>query len=68
MADRYTIIVRPEPDDLGYFADVPALPGCYSRGDDPEEAVRNAQEAIALALEDLAARGEPIPEDVAAAA
>ena len=58
---RYTILVTPE--DGAYVVDVPALPGCYSIGDTLDEAIQNAQEAIALYLETLKSRGEPIPEE-----
>lgn len=39
------IIIRPG-EDKGYVAQVPALPGCWSQGDTPEEASANAIEAI----------------------
>jgi predicted RNase H-like HicB family nuclease len=58
---RYTILVRPE--DGAYVVDVPALPGCHSIGDTLAEAIANAQEAMALYLDVLRERGEPIPEE-----
>jgi len=53
MPLEYTIVVEPlsEDDGGGYLAVVPALPGCVSDGDSPEEALRNVQEAIASWLE-----------------
>lgn len=52
------------PDEDGYIiAEVPSLPGCISQGETREEALRNIQEAIALHVEVLEERGEPIPED-----
>ena len=59
---RYTIIVTPE--DGAYVVSVPTLPGCHSVGDTLAEAIQNAQEAIALYLETLMERGEPIPEEI----
>ncbi len=44
---------------------VPALPGCYTQGDTLEEALANARDAVRLYLEDLAAEGEPVPEEQA---
>lgn len=58
---RYTVLLTPE--EGGYVATVPALPGCNTEGDTLEEAIRNAQEAIKLYLDTLRERGEPIPEE-----
>ncbi|HEX6349357.1 MAG TPA: type II toxin-antitoxin system HicB family antitoxin [Candidatus Dormibacteraeota bacterium] len=58
----YSIVVDPDLDG-GYTVTVPALPGCITQGETVEECVANAQEAIGLYLEDLAASGEPIPEE-----
>ncbi len=63
---KYTIILQPEsdPDFTGYYnASVPALPGCFSYGENRAAALRNIREAIQLYIEDLAAAGETIPED-----
>lgn len=57
--------VRIEIDEDGVFvAEVPALPGCVTQGSTREEAVENAQEAIAVYLESLKARDEPIPPSI----
>ncbi|MBD2361029.1 MULTISPECIES: type II toxin-antitoxin system HicB family antitoxin [unclassified Anabaena] len=48
----------------GYFVvEVPSLPGCISQGKTREEALANIEEAIALYIEVLEDRGEPVPED-----
>jgi predicted RNase H-like HicB family nuclease len=60
---RFTIVLTPDPDEGGFTVTVPSLPGCITEGDTYEEALANAQEAIALHLESLAADGEPIPDD-----
>ncbi|SFI24389.1 type II toxin-antitoxin system HicB family antitoxin [Bradyrhizobium sp. Gha] len=39
----------------------PDLPGCISGGDDVDEAVENAPEAIAFYAEELAADGRALP-------
>jgi len=57
----YSIVLTPE--EGGYVATVPALPGCNTEGDTLEEAINNAREAIELYLEVLKDRGEPIPEE-----
>ena len=62
----YTIILQPEsnPEFRGYYnASVPALPGCFSYGENRSQALTNIREAIELYLEDLQQEGEPIPED-----
>ena len=42
-----------EQDDAGYFAYSPELPGCYSQGNNYEEALENIKEAVDLYLETL---------------
>lgn len=57
--------IRIERDEDGVFvAEVPTLPGCVTQGATREEAVSNAQEAIAAYLESLKAHGEPIPPSI----
>jgi len=52
------------PGEDGYMvAEVPSLPGCISQGKTREEALANIQEAIALHVEVLQERGEPLPDD-----
>lgn len=41
-----------EEIDGGYSVSVPFLPGCFSQGDNFEEAVKNIREAISLYLEE----------------
>lgn len=52
------------PGEDGYFVvEVPSLPGCITQGKTREEALTNIEEAIALYIEVLQDRGEPIPTD-----
>ena len=60
---RFTVLVSKSPNDQGYWAMVPALPGCFSAGDTFEEAQQNVKEAIALHVEGMAEDGEEIPEE-----
>ena len=56
------VLLRPGED--GYVvAEVPSLPGCVSQGRTRDEALANIREAIALHVEVLQERGEPVPED-----
>lgn len=58
----YPLRIEPHPQEDGYLAYFPDLPGCQSWGDTYEDATRNAQEALDLYLETLLAHGDPIPE------
>jgi predicted RNase H-like HicB family nuclease len=58
----YKIHLHKEPEG-GYTVSVPALPGCITYGDDVDEAIAMAKEAIELYIEELQERGEPIPDD-----
>jgi predicted RNase H-like HicB family nuclease len=49
-------VIHEEPEG-GFWAEVPALPGCYSQGDSIEELMDNVSEAIALVLEVLREQG-----------
>lgn len=59
----YTIQLRPEPEG-GFTVLVPALPEVISYGASEGEALRMAEDAIALCLQVRREEGEPIPEDV----
>lgn len=56
---RYTVVVF--KDGEGYSVLVPALPGCFSQGASPDDALENAREAIQVHLAGLEADGEAIP-------
>jgi len=59
----FTLLVAKAPNNQGYWAMVPALPGCFSAGDTFEEAQQNVKEAIALHLRGMVEDGEDIPDD-----
>lgn len=52
MATQNFIVLFQQEKDGGYSVSVPSLPGCFSQGDNFEEALKNIQEAIELYLED----------------
>jgi predicted RNase H-like HicB family nuclease len=58
----YKVIVHHEPKG-GYWAEVPALPGCVSQGKTIEEVQTNVREAMAGYLEVLHEEGRQ-PEDI----
>jgi len=52
----YRILLKREPaPDSGYTVTVPSLPGCITYGDDIDQAIAMAKEAIELYLESLVA-------------
>jgi predicted RNase H-like HicB family nuclease len=61
----YRLVI--EPDEDQYYAEIPALPGCYSWGRTYEEALRNIKEALEVWVEVKKEAGEPIPVEGSAA-
>lgn len=58
----YPLTVERHPEEGGYLAYFPTLPGCQTWGDTFEEAVQNAEEALSIYVETLIANGDPLPE------
>ncbi len=56
---QFTVII--EPDEQGFHAYVPALPGCHTFGDTLDEARANILEALELHLQSMREDGEPVP-------
>jgi antitoxin HicB len=64
LIHTYTVNIEPaDADEGGFWAQVPALPGCFSQGETYDETLSNIQEAIQAYVESLIKRGEPIPEE-----
>ncbi len=61
MAVKYypAIVERAETEGFGVF--FPDLPGCTSGGDTLDEAARNAEEALAMWVDEMLQAGEAIP-------
>jgi len=57
------VIIYPDPEDGGFVAEVPSLPGCVSQGETREEALANVREAIDLWIESAKGLDLPVPED-----
>jgi len=60
---NYTIAIHDDPDG-GYWAEVPALPGCVSQGETVAELKANIREAIEGYLEVLREDGKQPEPDV----
>ncbi len=57
----YDIIVN-EAEEGGYWAECPALRGCYAQGESLDEVKKNIQEAIELCIEELQANNKKLPK------
>ncbi len=53
---KYAVVIHDDPGG-GYWAEVPALPGCYSQGDTMDEVTANIREAISGVLDVLGEEG-----------
>jgi predicted RNase H-like HicB family nuclease len=58
---HYVAIVEDAGPDKAVGIWFPDLPGCFSAGDDVDEALRNAEEALALYAEAEAKEGRTLP-------
>jgi antitoxin HicB len=60
LALRYQAVLTPDED--GWVATIPDLPGCMAVGDNPEEALRLLDDARRSWIEASLAKGLPIPD------
>jgi len=58
---HYVAIIEDTGPDTAIGVWFPDLPGCTSAGDDVDEALRNAPEALELYAESLQEDGRPLP-------
>ena len=58
---HYIAIIEDAGPDCAVGIWFPDLPGCTSAGDDIDEALRNAPEALELYAESFEAEGKPLP-------
>jgi len=58
----FQIVIEKEPEDEGYFAYSPTLPGCFSSGKTVEERKRNVREAIEQHLASLVEHVQRVPQ------
>lgn len=56
--EHFAIVIHQEPEG-GFWAEVPALPGCYSQGETIDELKANIREAIKGVREVLGSEGKP---------
>jgi predicted RNase H-like HicB family nuclease len=59
----FQIVIEKEPEDDGYLAYAPNVPGCFSNGRTIEEAKRNIREAIEQHLASMLAHAQPVSQN-----
>lgn len=59
---EYTVVLH-KAEEGGYWAEVPALEGCFSQGETVEEAMGNVKEAIESHIIALQEEGRKLPAD-----
>jgi len=59
----FQIMIEKEPEDEGYLAYTPNVPGCFSNGATIEEAKRNIRQAIEQHLTSMLAHMQPVPQN-----
>jgi predicted RNase H-like HicB family nuclease len=59
----FEIVVEREPEDGGYLAYSPTLPGCFSNGQTMEEAMLHMREAVQQHVTSLLERGQGVPQN-----
>jgi antitoxin HicB len=62
MQRSYKLLLHKE-DDNRYSVVVPALPGCITYGENIDDAISMAKEAIELYIVELQSRNETVPDD-----
>jgi len=63
MSINYPVAIEQGTETTAWGVVVPDLPGCFSAADNGlDEALKNAQEAIALWMEEAIAQNKPIPK------
>ncbi|MBM4055391.1 MAG: type II toxin-antitoxin system HicB family antitoxin [Planctomycetes bacterium] len=59
---KYEIVIYWSNEDNVFIAEVPELPRCMAHGESPEDALKNAKEAIQLWIDTAKEFGYPVPE------
>jgi predicted RNase H-like HicB family nuclease len=59
---EYVVVIH-EAEEGGFWAEFPALPGCFTQGETIEEVLRRAPEAVESHVEVLREDGQEIPGD-----
>jgi predicted RNase H-like HicB family nuclease len=57
---EYVLVIHPA-EEGGYWAEIPALPGCFVQGESLEDLLSDAPDAIASHLDALRMDGQAVP-------
>lgn len=63
IAKEIELVLEPQ-EEGGYHVYAPDLPGLHTQGQDLEDAMANATEAVALYVEGIREEGEPLDTGV----
>ena len=58
---RLVVVINSDPEDGGYVATVPSLPGVVGQGETEGEAFEDVKAALEFTLESMVERGEELP-------
>jgi antitoxin HicB len=58
---KLVVVINPDPEDGGYVATVPSLPGVVGQGETEEGAFEDVKAALEFTLESMVERGEELP-------
>ena len=58
---EYVLVIHPA-EEGGFWAEIPALPGCFVQGETVEDLLSDAPEAIATHVAALRGDGQPVPQ------
>jgi predicted RNase H-like HicB family nuclease len=64
MSVEYVLVIHPA-EERGYWAEVPALDGCFVQGETIDEVLEDAPGAIASHIQALREDGQDAPRDSA---
>ncbi|HEV2416190.1 MAG TPA: type II toxin-antitoxin system HicB family antitoxin [Terriglobia bacterium] len=59
----FQIVIEKEPEDDGYYAYTPTLPGCFSNGKTIEETKHNIRRAIEQHLASMLDHQQQVPQN-----
>jgi predicted RNase H-like HicB family nuclease len=59
---RVKVIIHEDHEEGGFWAEVPAVPGCVSEGETRDEVLRNLREALEGVLLTTSGVWEPVEE------
>ena len=62
QAMEYVVVIQ-TAEEGGYWAEFPALPGCFTQARTIEHLIERAPEAVASHLDALREDGQPVPNE-----